>query len=111
MIAMAEVWEQLRGEAMDLGIDVSDRDDVVVLAVAGQLDVLTAPQLLECLVHSVKKGRCRVVVDLERVDFVDSTGLGVLVGCLRRMRTHGGCLALSCRREGILSLFGFSGSA
>jgi anti-sigma B factor antagonist len=64
---------------MDLGIDVTDRGDWAVLAVRGEIDVATAPQLREELLELVSAGRKQIVVDLSGVDFLDSTGLGVLV--------------------------------
>src|SRR5690606_25670313 len=50
-------------------------------------------------------GATSVVVDLRRVDFLDSTGLGVLVGALKRLRLAGGQLALVCDSEKLLKVF------
>lgn len=70
-----------------------------VVDVVGVVDVQTAPELRETL-QSVQFGRgTRVVVDLDRVELLDSFGLGVLVGALKRARTHGGQLALVVTRE------------
>ncbi|GAB3852499.1 hypothetical protein GCM10029963_42190 [Micromonospora andamanensis] len=46
-----------------------------------------------------------MVVDLGRVDFLDSTGLGVLVGALKRLRTADGTFALVCDKEPLLKIF------
>ena len=94
---------------MDLGLDVSQRDGWAVLAVSGEVDVATAPRLRERLVGLVSEGRHRIVVDLEGVDFLDSTGLGVLVGALKRVRTHGGDLALVCTQPRVLKVFEITG--
>ena len=70
---------------MELGLDVDDsRRPYTVLAVKGEVDVYTAPRLREKLVELVSQGKHQIVVDLEGVDFLDSTGLGVLVGGLKR---------------------------
>jgi anti-sigma B factor antagonist len=53
----------------------------------------------------VDGGSLRVVVDLGRVDFLDSTGLGVLVGALKRLRAAGGSFGLVCHREPLLKIF------
>ena len=65
-----------------------------VLEVGGEVDVYTAPRLRERLVGLVDGGARKVVVDLGRVDFLDSTGLGVLVGAHRRAGREGRSLVL-----------------
>ena len=80
-----------------------------MLAVAGEVDVATAPRLRERLVDLVTEGNHRIVVDLESVDFLDSTGLGVLVGGLKRVRSHDGDLALVCTQRRILKVLEITG--
>jgi anti-sigma B factor antagonist len=53
----------------------------------------------------VDAGARNVVVDLGRVDFLDSTGLGVLVGALKRLRTVNGTFGLVCSKEPLLKIF------
>jgi anti-sigma B factor antagonist len=107
------VW---RGDAtqeahlMELGLTVDDsRAPFTVLAVSGEVDVYTAPRLRERLVDLVSQGHRQIVVDLEGVDFLDSTGLGVLVGGLKRLRSHGGDLSLVCTQARILKVFEITG--
>lgn len=80
---------------MDLDLQTRTEGDWAVLDVAGEIDVYTAPKLRERLLDLVKAGRYRIVVNLEGVDFMDSTGLGVLVGGLKRVREHDGQLVLA----------------
>ena len=94
---------------MDLGLDVTERNGAAVLAVRGEVDVYTAPRLREKLVELVTDGKQRIVVDLEGVDFLDSTGLGVLVGGLKRARSHDGDLSLVCTQHRILKVFEITG--
>lgn len=94
---------------MELGIDVSKVDSHAVVAVAGEIDVYTAPKLREKLIELVSEGTYDVVVDLEKVDFLDSTGLGVLVGALKRVKAHDGSLALVCTQDKILKIFKITG--
>ena len=54
----------------------------MVIAVGGEIDVYTAPKLRDGLVELINSGHYHLVIDLEGVDFLDSTGLGVLVGAL-----------------------------
>ncbi|MGH9064756.1 MAG: STAS domain-containing protein [Acidimicrobiales bacterium] len=94
---------------MDLGLEVTQQDGFTVVAVQGEVDVYTAPRLRERLVELVSQGVYRIVVDLEGVDFLDSTGLGVLVGGLKRLRSHDGDLALVCTQPRILKVFEITG--
>ena len=94
---------------MDLDLDVTERNGVAVLAVKGEVDVYTAPRLREKLVELVTQGKHRIVVDLEGVEFLDSTGLGVLVGGLKRVRSHNGDLGLVCTQHRILKVFEITG--
>jgi anti-sigma B factor antagonist len=90
---------------MDLGLEVEEKDGAAVLSVKGEVDVATAPRLREELIGLVTKGHQHIVVDLEGVEFLDSTGLGVLVGALKRVRTHGGELHLVCTSSRVLKVF------
>ena len=95
---------------MDLGIEVDEaRQPFVVVAVRGEVDIATAPQLREKLVELASQGAQKVVVDLEGVDFLDSTGLGVLIGGMKRLRGLDGDLTLVCTQPRILKVFEITG--
>ena len=94
---------------MDLGLEVAERNKFAVLSVTGEVDVYTAPKFRERLIELVGQGKHHIVVDLEGVDFLDSTGLGVLVGGLKRLRSHNGDLVLVCTQSRILKVFEITG--
>jgi anti-sigma B factor antagonist len=94
---------------MELGLDVEEKDGATILAVKGEVDVYTAPRLREKLVELVSQGKYKIIVNLEGVDFLDSTGLGVLVGGLKRLRSHDGDLTLVCTQPRILKVFEITG--
>jgi anti-sigma B factor antagonist len=95
---------------MELGLEIIDSPPpYTVLAVKGEVDVYSAPRLREKLVELVSQGHRHIVVDLEAVDFLDSTGLGVLVGGLKRLRSHEGDLTLVCTQARILKVFEITG--
>jgi anti-sigma B factor antagonist len=71
-----------------------DGADRIVLALVGALDVATAPGFRQTLQEAQYGGGRRVVLDLRGLEFLDSFGLGVIVGGLRRARTHGGSLTV-----------------
>src|SRR5436305_14992964 len=81
------------------------QDGIRVVEVEGEIDVYTAPRLRELLIELVNKGDYQLVVNMEKVEFLDSTGLGVLVGGLKRARAHDGSLDLVCRQERLLKIF------
>src|SRR5688572_17352895 len=90
---------------MELSMTTRTVGDHTVLDVGGEVDVYTAPRLRERLVELVEQGAKHVVVDLSRVEFLDSTGLGVLVGALKRLRAVNGTLGLVCAHERLLKIF------
>lgn len=95
---------------MELGLQVDDsRSPYTILSVKGEVDVYSAPRLREKLVELVSEGHRQMVADLEGVDFLDSTGLGVLVGGLKRLRSHDGDLTLVCTQPRILKVFEITG--
>lgn len=94
---------------MKLSMSTTERDDVVIVTVSGEVDVYTAPQLRSVLEERIVAGHTRIVVDLKEVGFLDSTGLGVLVGRLKAVKKLGGWLRVVCTDERILRLFGITG--
>ncbi len=84
---------------LTIGVERGEAATLVVLR--GDLDLATAPDLRECLVEVIDES-ARIVVDLEAVGFLDSAGLGILVGGLKRARTRGGDLELVCSSREVL---------
>ena len=79
------------------------------MTVSGEVDVYTAPQLRSALEERIAAGQTALIVDLEDVGFLDSTGLGVLVGRLKAVKKVDGWLRVVCTNERILRLFGITG--
>lgn len=94
---------------MDLGLNVIEVDGWTVLEVTGEVDVATAPTFRERLVSLVSSGHTRLIIDLTPTEFLDSTGLGVLVGALKRIREADGELALVVPQERLVKLFDITG--
>lgn len=83
--------------------------DCAVLRVAGEIDVYTAPELRQRVIHLLDNGSLHIIADLCGVDFLDSTGLGALVGSLKRLRMRGGSLKLVAGGGRILEIFRITG--
>src|SRR5579875_3698344 len=97
------------GGSVDLKLDHHTRDGIEIVDVEGEIDVYTAPRLRELLIELVNNEYYQLVVNMEKVEFLDSTGLGVLVGGLKRVRAHDGSLDLVCTQERILKIFRITG--
>ena len=90
---------------MDLVVRHLDPGDVPGLSLAGEVDMATAPRLHDALVQlAAEHPGATAVIDLDGVAFLDSLGLGVLLGGLRRMRTTGGDLSLVCTNPRLLDV-------
>ena len=94
---------------MELEVTTRDVGEHTVIKLKGEVDIYTAPSLREAIVQALERGRRRVAVDLDEVDFLDSTGLGVLVGGLKRVKNHEGELGVICSQEKIVRIFRITG--
>jgi len=99
----------MRRTTVDLSLATRLEGDRTVVEVGGEIDVYTAPQLRSALNDAVADGARHLVVDMTGTEFLDSTGLGVLVGGLKRVRTMNGDLELVCSSEKILKVFRITG--
>ena len=93
---------------MHLQIDVTERDGYTVLSPQGEIDFATGPQLKEAITDALVAGK----VTGRRpaaVDFVESTGLGALIGGRRRARALNGSLSLVCAETPVLKVFRVTG--
>lgn len=96
---------------MDLSIETRSEGERTIIEVGGEIDVYTAPRLRDKITELVSEGSYDLVIDMEKVDFLDSTGLGVLVGGLKKVRAHDGSMRLICNQERLLKIFRITGLA
>jgi anti-sigma B factor antagonist len=80
-----------------------------VIAVRGEIDLFTAPELKSALTDAIEAGRSGIVVDLSETTFLDSTALGVLIGTVKRLRTREGRLTIANTDENIAKTFEITG--
>jgi anti-sigma B factor antagonist len=93
---------------MDLAVS-AEKAGYTVLAISGEVDVYSAPDLRSRVGDLVDSGHRQLVLDLSGVEFLDSTGLSVLVASQNRVREIGGGLTLVCSQEWLLKLFRITG--
>ena len=90
---------------INLSIDVATTDNQTVLTVKGEIDAYTAPLLKEKLLPATAKEAEKIVVDLNDVTYMDSTGLGVFISALKSTKEHGSTLTLVNLQERVHRLF------
>jgi anti-sigma B factor antagonist len=96
---------------VDLTLATREADGKTVVTVGGEIDVYTAPKLRDKITELVAAGVYDIVIDMGGVEFLDSTGLGVLVGGLKKVRAHDGTLQLVCSQDRLLKIFRITGLA
>jgi anti-sigma B factor antagonist len=104
-------WAALGGETVDLSLQTREVDSRTIVEVGGEIDVYTAPKLRDKITELVGEGHHNLVIDMEGVDFLDSTGLGVLVGGLKKVRAYDGSMELICSQDRLLKIFRITGLA
>jgi anti-sigma B factor antagonist len=80
-----------------------------IVAVRGEIDLFTAPELKQKLTDAIEGGKTRIVVDLAQTTFLDSTALGVLIGAVKRLRTRDGALVIINVDQNIAKTFEITG--
>jgi anti-sigma B factor antagonist len=94
---------------LDLEITPETVDNYLVLHLEGELDTYNCGQLRSALVEQVEQGHSRIIVDMSAVEYIDSTGLGSLVGGLKRVSEHGGAMKIVCDNPQIVKVFEITG--
>ena len=84
-------------------------DDCAVLRTEGDIDAYAAPQLRDQVIDLTGNGTVHIIVDLRGAGFLDSAGLGALVGSRKDLRAHGGSLALVASTDRVLQTLRISG--
>ena len=92
-----------------LEVTTQDSGGHVTVSLKGELDLSSVGKVEEELERVEKDGPAVLVLDLSQLSFLDSTGLGVMVGALKRVRTNNGELALVCSESRILKVFEITG--
>ena len=92
-----------------LRTEVKEVCGVPVAELEGEIDLSTAAVFKETVYKVIEAGKIDVVIDLTGLEFMDSTGLGVLVAALKKTSTEGGSIRLICDKRSILKVFNITG--
>ena len=88
-----------------MGFKVVAKDDVTLVEVGGQLIVGNRQLLKEQVLDQLERGDRKFIVDFSKTDYIDSSGLGVLVTLSKKIREQGGQLSLVSLSEDLRTLF------
>jgi anti-sigma B factor antagonist len=101
---------EILGDLPSIQLEVRGQPTQPVLRIVGEIDVATAPVVRKELAALVNDGAQRIILDLDGVAFIDSSGLGVLVGALRRLRDErGGRVTVDGVQDGVRKVFEITG--
>ena len=84
-------------------------EGIALILLHGEADVHTCPRVKQAIGELLDRGSLQLVVNLEGLEFLDSTALGVLIGSLRRARDRNGDLKLVCENPRILRILEVAG--
>jgi anti-sigma B factor antagonist len=94
---------------MNLTIDVTNKENIAYISLAGEVDAFTAPKLKETLLPLTKEEGQTVEVNLQDVNYMDSTGLGVFISALKSTKEHNSEMKLVQMQERVYRLFKITG--
>lgn len=97
---------------MELQVSLGKQEGATVISVRGEVDMYNAPGLKEKVLKVIEDGAAKLLIlDLQEVDYIDSTGLGILIGFRRRMIEAGGEMRVVIRSKRMKRLFEVTGLA
>lgn len=96
-------------DALSVDIKSEHGGDAIVYRLRGSLDIATAPSLRAALLEAANEGKHDIIVDLSQLEFLDSTGLGALIGAHRRALENGGRVRLIVNEGPIQRLLTITG--
>lgn len=94
---------------LDITVSFDLANNTWVIKPVGEVDIYTSPKMKEVLIDSLKEKDVDILIDCEEVDYVDSTGLGVLIGVLKRVRESGNDIIIINLKQNIRKLFDITG--
>jgi anti-sigma B factor antagonist len=94
---------------MQLQIPVERRAGYTILRPQGEIDFANGPRLKDAITEALLGGDVNLIIDLLDVDFIESTGLGALIGGRRRAYSLKGSLSLVCTEQQLLRIFRITG--
>lgn len=93
----------------ELILDEVYSENYTKVSVCGEIDIYNARQFKEKLYHIVDKSESDIIIDLGKLNYIDSTGLGIFVGALKKARLNGRNICIENTKDNIKKLFTITG--
>lgn len=90
-------------------INVRNENNVPVVDLTGEVDAYTSARFREAIIELIESGAASLVINMERVEYIDSSGLGALVGGLKRASEREGKIVIVCSNPQIRKVFEITG--
>lgn len=94
---------------MLLRVDSSSEADTAAITADGEIDLATVHTLRSAITTALQQGARHLTLDLNQVTYIDSSGLGTLIGAHKRLTSSGGSVTIRCSQARILRLFAITG--
>lgn len=94
---------------MDLQINVRKSDPVQLVELTGEVDAYTSARFREVMIELIEDGGANLVINMVKVEYIDSSGLGALVGLLKRVSERNGKIMIVCNQAQVRKVFEITG--
>lgn len=94
---------------MLLRVDCSSEADTAAISASGEIDLATVNTLRSAIAKAMQQGASHLTLNLNKVTYIDSSGLGTLIGAHKRLTSSGGTLTIRCSQDRILRLLAITG--
>ena len=95
--------------ALDTTVSFDHVKNTWIIKLDGEVDIYTLPKMKEVLLDSLKEKNIDILLDCNNLEYVDSTGLGVLISVLKRVRESGNKIIITNLKPNIRKLFDITG--
>lgn len=94
---------------MDLIINIRHEATIPIIDLSGEVDAYTSARFREAMVDLINAGAASLIISMMKVEYIDSSGLGALVGGLKRSTENGGRIIIVCNNPQIRKVFEITG--
>lgn len=91
--------------SLDINISFNEIENMWIFAPEGELDIFSSPNFKEKVVNAFESRNSDIIIDLEKLEYVDSTGLGALISILRRLKENNNKIYIDNIKPNIKKLF------